>query len=180
MILTLTRFKKYATFILKYIWPLIYELILNLDDTPSYSASFAPIRRFTSDFWNNCLFDALGSNSHPAKLHADVLALLYRQFHVLTALNNKLWTWNDFNVLFFKSNRDTQVSEYSLELLLLQVIMPCLLEQNHARKWLLYGLKMWCLAVSWFLGLRSYLLGDVASSSEVLIIIFSHQVIFPG
>jgi len=68
----------------------IYDTIFNLDDTPSYSASFAPIRRFTSDFWNNCLFDALGSNSHPAELHADVLALLYRQFHVLAALNNKL------------------------------------------------------------------------------------------
>ena len=64
-------------------------------------------------------------------------------------------------------NRDTQVSEYSLELLLLQVIMPCLLEQNHARQWLLYGLRTWCLAVSWLLGLRSYLLGDVASSTEV-------------
>jgi len=64
------------------------------------------------------------------------------------------------------NSTDTQVSEYSLELLLLQVIMPCLLEQNHARQWLLYGLKMWCLAVSWLLGLRSYLLGDVASSSE--------------
>lgn len=46
--------------------------------------------------------------------------------------------------------------------------MPCLLEQNHARQWLLYGLRMWCLAVSWLLGLRSYLLGDVASSSEVI------------
>ena len=68
---------------------------------------------------------------------------------------------------FFFLNRDTQVSEYSLELLLLQVIMPCLLEQNHARQWLLYGLRMWCLAVSWLLGLRSYLLGDVSSSNEV-------------
>ena len=68
-------------------------------------------------------------------------------------------------MLFFC--RDTQVSEYSLELLLLQVIMPCLLEQNHARQWLLYGLRTWCLAVSWILGIRSYLLGDVASSSEV-------------
>lgn len=69
--------------------------------------------------------------------------------------------------------RDTQVSEYSLELLLLQVIMPCLLEQNHARQWLLYGLRMWCLAVSWLLGLRSYLLGDVASASEVSLHIFA-------
>uniref|UniRef100_A0A0P5K8I6 E3 ubiquitin-protein ligase MARCHF6 n=1 Tax=Daphnia magna TaxID=35525 RepID=A0A0P5K8I6_9CRUS len=67
---------------------------------------------------------------------------------------------------YIVNSTDTQVSEYSLELLLLQVIMPCLLEQNHARQWLLYGLRMWCLAVSWLLGLRSYLLGDVASSSE--------------
>ncbi len=66
------------------------------------------------------------------------------------------------------------MSEYSLELLLLQVIMPCLLEQNHARQWLLYGLRMWCIAVSWLLGLRSYLLGDVSSSSEVSLLYTSH------
>jgi len=72
----------------------------------------------------------------------------------------------NFLPYYIVNSTDTQVSEYSLELLLLQVIMPCLLEQNHARQWLLWGLKTWCLAVSWLLGLRSYLLGDVASSSE--------------
>ncbi|XP_046441490.1 E3 ubiquitin-protein ligase MARCHF6-like isoform X3 [Daphnia pulex] len=72
----------------------------------------------------------------------------------------------NFLPYYIVNSTDTQVSEYSLELLLLQVIMPCLLEQNHARQWLLYGLRMWCLAVSWLLGLRSYLLGDVSSSSE--------------
>ncbi len=66
-----------------YIWPSISkDIYLTLDDTPSYSASSAPICCFTRDFWNNCLFDALGSDPHPAKLHANILALLHRQFHV--------------------------------------------------------------------------------------------------
>jgi len=89
-----------------------------------------------------------------------VFLMLWVPIHLLQGAMPKFLPYHIVN------STDTQVSEYSLELLLLQVIMPCLLEQNHARQWLLYGLKGWCLAVSWLLGLRSYLLGDVASSSE--------------
>ena len=53
------------------------------------------------------------------------------------------------------------MSELSLELLLLQVILPALLEQGHTRQWLKNVVRAWCIAVSYLLDLRSYLLGDV-------------------
>ena len=49
----------------------------------------------------------------------------------------------------------------SLELLLLQVILPALLEQGHTRLWMRGIIRSWCLGVAWCLDLRSYLLGDV-------------------
>ena len=56
---------------------------------------------------------------------------------------------------------DTPVSELSLELLLLQVVLPALLEQGHTRQWLKSLVRGWCVGVAWLLGIRSYLLGDV-------------------
>lgn len=56
---------------------------------------------------------------------------------------------------------DTPVSELSLELLLLQVVLPALLEQGHTRQWLKALIRAWCVAAAWLLNLRSYLLGDV-------------------
>ncbi|XP_046402994.1 E3 ubiquitin-protein ligase MARCHF6 isoform X2 [Ischnura elegans] len=50
--------------------------------------------------------------------------------------------------------------ELSLELLLLQVVLPAILEQSHARVWLKSIVRGWCLGASWLLGLHSYLLGD--------------------
>lgn len=52
------------------------------------------------------------------------------------------------------------VNELSLELLLLQVVLPALLEQTHTRNWLKMGIRFWCLIVSQMLGIKSYLLGD--------------------
>lgn len=54
------------------------------------------------------------------------------------------------------------MSELSLELLLLQVVLPALLEQGHTRQWLKGIIRGWCIAIAWLLNLRSYLLGDVA------------------
>lgn len=48
----------------------------------------------------------------------------------------------------------------SLELLLLQVILPALLEQSHTRTWLKALVKSWCQVVAWMLDLQSYLLRD--------------------
>ncbi|XP_045477854.1 E3 ubiquitin-protein ligase MARCHF6 [Harmonia axyridis] len=57
-------------------------------------------------------------------------------------------------------NNETQVNELSLELMLLQVILPALLEQSHTRIWLKGLVRNWCRAVSWILGIHSYLLGE--------------------
>jgi len=56
---------------------------------------------------------------------------------------------------------ETPVSEMSLELLLLQVVLPALLEQGHTRSWLKTAVTYWSRVVSSALGLRSYLIGDV-------------------
>uniref|UniRef100_A0A6P7GEV5 E3 ubiquitin-protein ligase MARCHF6 n=2 Tax=Diabrotica virgifera virgifera TaxID=50390 RepID=A0A6P7GEV5_DIAVI len=58
------------------------------------------------------------------------------------------------------NNNDTQVNELSLELLLLQVILPALLEQSHTRIWLKGLVRNWCRLVAWLLNIHSYLLGD--------------------
>uniref|UniRef100_A0A8C4R178 RING-type E3 ubiquitin transferase n=1 Tax=Eptatretus burgeri TaxID=7764 RepID=A0A8C4R178_EPTBU len=55
---------------------------------------------------------------------------------------------------------DAPVSELSLELLLLQVVLPALLEQGHTRQWLKGLVRGWTLYVGHALELRSYLLGD--------------------
>ncbi|XP_011417611.1 E3 ubiquitin-protein ligase MARCHF6-like isoform X2 [Magallana gigas] len=55
---------------------------------------------------------------------------------------------------------DAPVSELSLELLLLQVVLPALLEQGHTRMWLKGLIRGWTVGVAYLLGLRSYLLGD--------------------
>ncbi|XP_044252941.1 E3 ubiquitin-protein ligase MARCHF6 [Tribolium madens] len=57
-------------------------------------------------------------------------------------------------------NSETQVNELSLELLLLQVILPALLEQSHTRIWLKGLVRNWCRAVAWILNIHSYLLGN--------------------
>ncbi|XP_013172213.1 PREDICTED: E3 ubiquitin-protein ligase MARCH6 isoform X1 [Papilio xuthus] len=57
---------------------------------------------------------------------------------------------------------EAPVNELSLELLLLQVILPALLEQSHTRTWLKAGLRAWCACAAALLGLRSYLLGEAA------------------
>ncbi|XP_076448811.1 E3 ubiquitin-protein ligase MARCHF6-like isoform X2 [Babylonia areolata] len=56
---------------------------------------------------------------------------------------------------------DAPVSELSLELLLLQVVLPALLEQGHTRQWLKRLVAAWTVGVAWLLDLRSYLIGDV-------------------
>ncbi|XP_026325179.1 E3 ubiquitin-protein ligase MARCH6 [Hyposmocoma kahamanoa] len=57
---------------------------------------------------------------------------------------------------------EAPVNELSLELLLLQVILPALLEQSHTRTWLKAGLRGWCACAAGVLGLRSYLLGEAS------------------
>ncbi|KAH1015872.1 hypothetical protein HUJ04_007190 [Dendroctonus ponderosae] len=63
-------------------------------------------------------------------------------------------------------NTESQVNELSLELLLLQVILPALLEQSHTRVWLKAFVRWWCKIIAWALNLHSYLLGDQATTNE--------------
>ncbi|XP_063703166.1 E3 ubiquitin-protein ligase MARCHF6 [Culicoides brevitarsis] len=55
---------------------------------------------------------------------------------------------------------DSEVNELSLQLLLLQIILPGFFEQSHTRIWLKGIIRIWCNVVSWMLGLKSYLLGS--------------------
>ncbi|KAF2367689.1 Zinc finger RING-CH-type [Trinorchestia longiramus] len=67
---------------------------------------------------------------------------------------------------YFPRSSDTMGSELVQELLHFQVILPALLEQSHTRVWLKLLVRQWCIVVSKMLGIRSYLLGDVALDSE--------------
>lgn len=62
-----------------------------------------------------------------------------------------------YNVMLYS---DAPVSELSLELLLLQVVLPALLEQGHTRQWLKRLVHAWTFTVGYVLDLHSYLLGD--------------------
>ncbi|KAK5888741.1 hypothetical protein CesoFtcFv8_014801 [Champsocephalus esox] len=62
-----------------------------------------------------------------------------------------------YNVMLYS---DAPVSELSLELLLLQVVLPALLEQGHTRQWLKRLVHAWTFTTGYMLDLHSYLLGD--------------------
>ncbi|XP_076235400.1 membrane-associated ring finger (C3HC4) 6 [Calliopsis andreniformis] len=70
------------------------------------------------------------------------------------------WAWPGFLPYTVTVQSEAQVSELSLELLLLQVILPALLEQSHTRTWLKALIRGWCRVVAWILDLQSYLLRD--------------------
>ena len=72
-----------------------------------------------------------------------------------------------FFMLFIYS--EAPVSELSLELLLLQVVLPALLEQGHTRLWLKNLVRGWCVGVAYILNLRSYLLGDVPLDGDEVV-----------
>lgn len=94
-----------------------------------------------------------------------VLLMLWLPIKIIHGL------WPSFLPYHITLSSDTPVSELSLELLLLQVILPALLEQGHTRVWLKLLVRQWCAAVSHVLGLRSYLLGDVALDTQGGIVI---------
>lgn len=54
----------------------------------------------------------------------------------------------DFWCFYFS---EVPVSELSLELLLLQVVLPALLEQGHTRQWLKNVLRGWAVAAAFVL-----------------------------
>lgn len=68
------------------------------------------------------------------------------------------WAWPGFLPYTVTVRSEAQVSELSLELLMLQFILPALLEQSHTRTWLKALIRRWCRVVAWMLDLQSYLL----------------------
>jgi E3 ubiquitin-protein ligase MARCH6 len=55
---------------------------------------------------------------------------------------------------------DSEVNELSLQLLLLQIILPGFFEQSQTRIWMKGLIRIWCNVISWILGIKSYLLGN--------------------
>ncbi|KAM0737087.1 E3 ubiquitin-protein ligase MARCHF6 [Formica fusca] len=80
------------------------------------------------------------------------------------------WAWPGFLPYTVTVQSEAQVSELSLELLLLQVILPALLEQSHTRTWLKALVRAWCRVVAWMLDLQSYLLRDQADDPGLAVI----------
>ncbi|KAJ8277712.1 hypothetical protein GJAV_G00078920 [Gymnothorax javanicus] len=68
-----------------------------------------------------------------------------------------------YNVMLYS---DAPVSELSLELLLLQVVLPALLEQGHTRQWLKGLVRAWTVSAGYLLDLHSYLLGDQEENDD--------------
>lgn len=54
------------------------------------------------------------------------------------------------SIVYF-SFSEVPVSELSLELLLLQVVLPALLEQGHTRQWLKNAMRGWAVAAAFVL-----------------------------
>ncbi|KAI1902276.1 hypothetical protein AGOR_G00043030 [Albula goreensis] len=69
-----------------------------------------------------------------------------------------------YNVMLYS---DAPVSELSLELLLLQVVLPALLEQGHTRQWLKGLVRAWTVTAGYLLDLHSYLLGEQEESDNI-------------
>ncbi|XP_063778825.1 E3 ubiquitin-protein ligase MARCHF6 isoform X3 [Pseudophryne corroboree] len=83
-----------------------------------------------------------------------VLLMLWLPIRII---KHFLPTFLPYNVMLYS---DAPVSELSLELLLLQVVLPALLEQGHTRQWLKGLVRAWTVTAGYLLDLHSYLLGD--------------------
>ncbi|KAH8262050.1 hypothetical protein KR038_011588 [Drosophila bunnanda] len=79
-----------------------------------------------------------------------VLLMLWLPIRILQ------FAWPNF--LPYALSGDAEVNDLSLQLLLLQVVLPGFFEQIQTRIWLKGLLRIWCTAVAWLLGIRSYLL----------------------
>ncbi|XP_041847992.1 E3 ubiquitin-protein ligase MARCHF6-like [Melanotaenia boesemani] len=83
-----------------------------------------------------------------------VLLMLWLPIRIIKLL---FPTFLPYNVMLYS---DAPVSELSLELLLLQVVLPALLEQGHTRQWLKRLVHAWTFTAGYVFDLHSYLLGE--------------------
>ncbi|KAJ8336978.1 hypothetical protein SKAU_G00381980 [Synaphobranchus kaupii] len=89
-----------------------------------------------------------------------VLLMLWLPIRIIKLI---LPSFLPYNVMLYS---DAPVSELSLELLLLQVVLPALLEQGHTRQWLKGLVRAWTVSAGYLLDLHSYLLGDQEESDN--------------
>ncbi|KAH8418272.1 hypothetical protein KR222_009549, partial [Zaprionus bogoriensis] len=87
-----------------------------------------------------------------------VLLMLWLPIRILQ------FVWPNF--LPYALSGDSEVNDLSLQLLLLQIVLPGFFEQTQTRIWLKGLLRIWCVAVAWMLGIRSYLLPAPEPSAE--------------
>ncbi|XP_053685217.1 E3 ubiquitin-protein ligase MARCHF6 [Sabethes cyaneus] len=87
-----------------------------------------------------------------------VLLMLWAPIQILKSL------WPTF--LPYTLSGDSEVNELSLQLLLLQIILPGFFEQSHTRIWLKGLVRIWCNVVARILGIKSYLLGSEPRANE--------------
>lgn len=87
-----------------------------------------------------------------------VLLMLWAPIQILRSI------WPTF--LPYTLSGDSEVNELSLQLLLLQFILPGFFEQSHTRIWLKGLVRIWCNIVARVLGIKSYLLGSEPRPSE--------------
>ncbi|EAA04193.4 AGAP007204-PA [Anopheles gambiae str. PEST] len=87
-----------------------------------------------------------------------VLLMLWAPIQILKTF------WPTF--LPYTLSGDSEVNELSLQLLLLQFVLPSFFEQSHTRIWLKGLVRIWCNVVSRMLGIKSYLLGADPQPNE--------------
>ena len=103
-------------------------------------------------------------NVSPRSVSGSLFIPYFKRKQAFDVQIQDLLTKLSFSSFFFS---DSPASELYLELLLLQVVVPALLEQGHTRQWLKNLVRVWCIGAAWVLEIRSYLLGDVPLDDQV-------------
>lgn len=83
-----------------------------------------------------------------------ILLIFYIPLNIISSIIPSLLPYN------VSMSAETPLSEISLELLILQVVMPAILEHANGRGAIKYGVRVWCKIVGAALDLDEYLLSD--------------------
>ncbi|EGT48456.1 CBN-MARC-6 protein [Caenorhabditis brenneri] len=83
-----------------------------------------------------------------------ILLIFYIPLNIISSILPSLLPYN------VSMSAETPLSEISLELLILQVVMPAILEHANGRDAIKFGVKVWCKIVGTALDLDQYLLSD--------------------
>ncbi|PIC12482.1 hypothetical protein B9Z55_028376 [Caenorhabditis nigoni] len=83
-----------------------------------------------------------------------IMLIFYIPLNIINAILPTLLPYN------VSMSAETPLSEISLELLILQVVMPAILEHANGRGFIKYGVRLWCKVIGTALDLDQYLLSD--------------------